>query len=69
MYFLQFRQINSVVFDSYSLSSKDATHKERSGKASAIIEIKKRTFMGPIETLFFQIIKIKKLSLNDWPRN
>ena len=30
--FLQFRQINTFVFDSYSLSSKDATHKEQLSK-------------------------------------
>ena len=34
--FLQFLQINTVVFG-YSLSTKNATHKKRSGKASAII--------------------------------
>ena len=33
--FLQFLQINTVVFDGYSLSTKDPIHKKRSRKASA----------------------------------
>ena len=35
-------KFSSVVLDGYSLSRKDATHKKRSRKASATIEIKKR---------------------------
>ena len=65
--FLQFLQINTVVFDGYSLSTKDDTYKKHSGKASATIEIKETSLCGPIEILFFQIMKIKNLSLNVWP--
>ena len=36
----QFLQINTVVFDGYSLSTEDAAHKKRSGKACATIKIK-----------------------------
>ena len=51
--FLELLQINTIVFDGYSLSTKDDTYKKRSGKASATIEIKETSLCGPIEILFF----------------
>ena len=33
------RKFNTVVFDGYNKSTKDATHKERSNKMSQVVEI------------------------------
>ena len=38
--FLKFLKVNTVVSDGYSLSTKDATHRKRSGKVSSVIEFK-----------------------------
>ena len=38
--FLRFLKINVIVFDGYSLSTKDVTHQKRSGKLSTVVEVK-----------------------------
>ena len=58
--FLQFLQISTVVFDGYSLSTKDATHKKRSGKASATIEIKETNLCVTDRNTFLSNYENKK---------
>ena len=61
--FLQFFQINTVAFDDYSLSTKDATHKKCSGKASATIEIKGTNLCLTDRNTFFSNYENKKAFL------
>ena len=58
--FLQFLQINIVVFDDFSLSLKDATHKSRSRKVSATIEIKEANFCVTDRNTFLSNYENKK---------
>ena len=52
-----------VVFDGYSKSTKDATDKKRSGKASATIEIKLTNLFVTDRNTFLSNYENKKLSL------
>ena len=58
--FLQFFQINTVVFNGYSLSTKDATHRKRSRKASATIKIKETSLCVTDRNTFLPNYKNKK---------
>lgn len=61
--FLQFFQINTVAFGDYSLSTRDATHKKCSGKASATIEIKGTNLCLTDRNTFFSNYENKKAFL------
>ena len=58
--FLQFFQINTVVINGYSLSTKDATHRKRFGKASTTIEIKETSLCVTDRNTFLPNYKNKK---------
>ena len=58
--FLQFLQINTVVFDGYSLSTKDPTDKKRSGKASATIKTKETNLCATDRNTFLSNYENKK---------
>ena len=51
---------STVVFDGYSLSTKDATHKKRSGKASTTIEIKETNLFVTDRNIFLSNHEYKK---------
>ena len=62
--FLSYHSVDIIVFDGYALSTKDATHRNRSGTFSETVEIKNNNLAHQTDLPFCPTILTKQTSSN-----